>query len=81
MEKTIAELSDEEFIGYCEIHCKTERALFNGAQLNRIQRLAFGKLNYEFPENFWRSEHEQMAEACKLARERIKQRELNNVTA
>lgn len=33
-------MTDTEFIGYCEIHSQTERALFNGPQVARLMRLA-----------------------------------------
>jgi hypothetical protein len=33
-------MNDEQFIGYCETHCRTERALFSGAQVNRLEELA-----------------------------------------
>ena len=33
-------MTDEQFLGYCEIHCRTERALFAGAQVNRLNELA-----------------------------------------
>lgn len=33
------EWTDEEFLGYFEIHCRTERALFNGYQIKRLVRL------------------------------------------
>lgn len=34
------EMSDDELIGYCEIHCKTERALFHVSHVERIYKLA-----------------------------------------
>lgn len=33
-------MTDEEFIGYCEIHSQTQLALFNGPQVARMIRLA-----------------------------------------
>lgn len=33
------EWTDEEFLDYFEIHCRTERALFNGHQIRRLVRL------------------------------------------
>lgn len=32
--------TDAEFLGYCELHCTTPRALFNRAQIDRLQVLA-----------------------------------------
>jgi hypothetical protein len=61
-------MSDEELIGYCQLHCETERALFSGAQINRMILLA------GCPSDFvtsvsegWHSLHEEMAELCELA--------------
>lgn len=63
----------ERLIGYCEIHCETPRALFNGDQINDMLMLA------GYPEGFvtsvqsdlWQSVHEPMNELCKLARGRL----------
>jgi hypothetical protein len=33
-------LTDEEFLGYVEYHCRTERALFEGAHVKRLLELA-----------------------------------------
>ncbi len=33
-------MTNDEFIGYCRIHCKTERALFNADDVTRIYGLA-----------------------------------------
>lgn len=69
-------MTDEELIGYCELHCRTSRALFSGIQLNRMIELA------GFPENWladipddvgiWVSVHEEMLELCELAKKRLK---------
>lgn len=32
--------SIDQFLGYCDIHCETERGLFNGRQIGRLLRLA-----------------------------------------
>jgi hypothetical protein len=63
-------MTNDEFIGYCEIHCTTERALFSGTHVNRMLDLA------GFPPGFekqveasnWFSVHEEMAELCKHAK-------------
>lgn len=60
-------------IGYCEIHCKTERALFKGTQINAMIELA------GFPEEFPKElnpdlfipVYEEMETLCKLARQRL----------
>lgn len=67
-------MTDNELIGYAEIHCKTERAMFNANQIDRMLELAGD------PPGFvtrpvrpgWYSVHENMEELCKLARERQK---------
>lgn len=44
------EWSDEEFLGYVEIHSRTERALFSGAHVLRFLKLAQVDLNnYNVP--------------------------------
>lgn len=66
-------MNDEDLIGYCEIHCTTERALFSGVQVNRMIELA------GFPSTFvsgvkssgWFSIYQEMQELCDLARARL----------
>lgn len=66
-------MDDEHLIGYCEIHCKTERALFSDTHINRMIALA------GYPQGFpkivtgWYSMHEEMQELCDLAKDRQKQ--------
>ena len=65
--------TDVDLIGYCEIHCQTERALFNGQHVNRMLELAGrpkGYVRSVEPSGFY-SIHENMARLCQLARERI----------
>ena len=64
----MSEMTDDELIGYCLIHCRTERALFHKDQINRMIALA------GFPEGFpesvdieWQSVHEPMKVLCDLA--------------
>jgi N-acetyl-anhydromuramyl-L-alanine amidase AmpD len=65
------EMTDEEFIGYCDIHCGTPRALFSGAQINRLARLAM-RLEPRHPENEWLAAHEDTVKPLvKLAREHL----------
>jgi len=66
--------SDESLIGYCEIHCETERALFHVTQINEMIKLAGypkGFMKEISGEDFY-SLHGPMEELCKLARARIK---------
>lgn len=65
-----AEMSDIELIGYCEIHCTTERALFAAEHVNRMIELAGN------PQGFKRqssrvSAHEEMQKFCDLALARL----------
>lgn len=67
----MAEMTDRELIGYCRIHCTTERALFHADHINRMLALA------GYPEGFvkrvdgWLSVHEPMRELCDLAEARL----------
>lgn len=67
-------MTDTELIGYCEIHCTTERALFVGEHINRM--IALAGFPSDFPAavepNAWLSAHDEMAELCKLAQDRAK---------
>lgn len=40
-------MKDDDFLGYCELHCRTERALFSSEQIKRLCELA----NQNPPEN------------------------------
>lgn len=68
-----AKWTDAELIGYCELHCQTERALFNGAHINRMLALAGHPEPYvrEVPDDQFFSAHGEMEVLCKLARERL----------
>lgn len=68
--------SDEDLIGYCELHCETQRALFNGAQINQMFILA-GKESPNMAQDSWASMHYDMAELCKIARKRIREEATN----
>lgn len=65
--------SADRLIGYCESHCETPRALFNGKQVNDMLKLAGHPVGWvlEVDENEWFSLHDEMAELCKLAREQL----------
>ena len=61
----------ERLIGYCEIHCKTPRALFHSNQINDMIKLAGNPEGWKpVTEERWLSLHEEMAELCRLARNR-----------
>ena len=64
------QMADEQLIGYCEIHCETERALFKGRDINRMLELAGHPKGFiqSVPEDHFFSVHDEMKELCKLAR-------------
>lgn len=52
-------MTDDEFLGYCELHCQTARALFSGVHLNRLIALAGAQDRFrQFQESEWLSAHE-----------------------
>lgn len=65
---------DLRLIGYCEIHCRTERALFIGRDINRMLALAGHPAGFarRVPPEAWFSVHDDMADLCRLARERMR---------
>lgn len=70
-------MNDEQLIGYCEIHCETPRALFNGKQVKRMLALA-GELNaieeaeLQLDDDDWLSIKGDMRELCEKARKNLK---------
>lgn len=62
--------SAEALIGYCEIHCETERALFSHDHINKMIQLAGHTDLAIVPEGFY-SLHEPMKELCRRARRRL----------
>jgi hypothetical protein len=66
------EMTDEELVGYCRLHCETPRALFNATQVNRMLALAGHPQGYvkSVPEG-WYSVHDRMKTLCRLATERM----------
>jgi hypothetical protein len=59
---------DKDLVGYCELHCETERALFHRRDLNRMFELA-GDVRRATGDGFV-SVHEEMKELCAKARSR-----------
>lgn len=64
-------MSDHILISYCEIHCKTERALFGADMINRMIDLS-GAPYLKIPLGTWVVCREEMENMCQLARERMK---------
>lgn len=77
----IAEMDDEFLIGYCDLHCESERALFNSEQINRMLALAGHPDGFvrAVPAGRWMSVHGEMKELCRLARERLKSQKSSTV--
>src|ERR1700722_11595196 len=61
------EMTDEQLIGYCEIHCQTPRALFSRAHVLRMAALAEIEVSLEPWMNFV-SMYEDMELLCQRAR-------------
>jgi len=64
--------TDEDLLGYCEIHCKTERALFHHTDIERVYALAGCPRTFhpEY-EDFVTVFEDEMMPLIKLARERM----------
>lgn len=69
----MSDLTDDELPGYCEIHCRTERALFHSKHLNRILALAGHPPDYHktVPEGWYTVRENTMDPLIKLAREHM----------
>lgn len=68
-----AGMTDLELIGYCDLHCETELALFRGDHINRMIELAghpSGFVARVDPTAFIGA-HAEMKELCRLARDRL----------
>lgn len=63
-------MSDEELIGYCAIHCTTERALFHISHINRMLKLAGREELSHRDHGEWHSMHEDMEQLVKEVREK-----------
>ena len=64
------DMTDEQLIGYCEIHCETERALFKGTHINRMLKLAGPPKGFasSVPDDAWLSLHDDMKTLCEAAK-------------
>lgn len=67
----VAEMTDRELIGYCRLHCKTERALFHADHINRMLELAGHPEYYVRRVDGWLSVHDPMEHLCDLAEARL----------
>lgn len=68
-------MTDQEFndlIGYCRLHCRTDRALFHRDMVNKVLKLAGinDRMDVE-----WASIHHEMDKWCDLAVAKRKQPE------
>ncbi len=68
-------MSREELIGYCELHCRTPRALFRFDQIAQMVEYAGRPDNCDTPEEFMERKNDftslksEMEELIKLSRE------------
>jgi hypothetical protein len=60
-------MTDQEFIGYCELHSSTERRLFSAEHIGRLAKLA-GK---EVPADLRGWYSIDLSDWCKAARDRL----------
>ena len=70
-------MTDEELIGYCELHCTTERALFHVDHLDRMLELAgrpdgYVKTCKDWVTKWYSVHEDEMLPLCNLARERMR---------
>lgn len=66
--------SNERFIGYCELHCTTERGLFIGSHVNYLLQLA-GDDRRVTATQWYALDEEAVHPLCKQARAILSQRE------
>ena len=68
----MTEEDDVKLLGYCEIHCKTERALFHYSLIERVCALAgCPRTSHPEYEDFVTVFEDEMMPLIKLARERM----------
>jgi hypothetical protein len=74
----MTDMTDAELIGYCDIHAETERALFSGAHINRMFKLAgiFEEERYCCNEKFFYPMKGEMKQLVSLARARMRKPKL-----
>lgn len=69
-------MTDKEIPGYCEIHCRTERALFHCSTINSLIRLAGYPENYVREVSGWLSAGpEEIDFLVDLAKKNLKEKE------
>jgi hypothetical protein len=63
-------MTDEELIGYCDLHSRTERGLFSAEQINRMVALAgLSEKVQRVPDGAWIALWDDMQILCDMARE------------
>lgn len=65
-------VDDHELIGYSETHCQTQRAMFTGAQLQRMFDLAGMKPSQPLVGYEWYSMQGDMLKLCSAARANLR---------
>lgn len=64
-------MTDTELIGYCDIHCETQRALFSAEHINRMIELAGNPEGWPHLTEGFYSMHEAMKDLCRLAEAKL----------
>jgi hypothetical protein len=64
-------MTDTELLGYAEIHCRTERALFSAEHVNRILALAGHPEGYVYSVTGMTAVHSDMQHLVDLVRARM----------
>lgn len=67
--------TDEDFLGYCDIHCETPRALFSREHIERLAKLAGGEWVWRNPHavpTFYALHAAEAKPLIKKARERLR---------
>ena len=65
-------LTDEQFLGYCDIHCETPRALFSYEDCVRLYRLAGHDVADPTTQGFHAMHEEEAKPLIAKARERLR---------
>jgi hypothetical protein len=60
-------MTDQAFIGYCELHSMTDRSLFSAEHIGRLAKLA----EKEVPADLHVWDRVDLSDWCKVARERL----------
>lgn len=68
----MSEMSDKEFIGYCQLHSKTPRALFHIKHIRRLYELAGEEFTSNATDGFFTMRADEAHPLCEKANNRVK---------